>query len=590
MAKGVAGSYTLTGDSGSMARISYEETYDIAGNFSTLPIKLEVASSWYSGVTYYMDGTISIDGNAIVTMKSSAGSHGAYLPAKNTYVNVTGSPYASGNIVHNTDGSREVTISIDIRGYTTSGGAGSGWHISDTRKVTLTAIPRASTIGATDANIGSVSMIAVNKKREAYTHSIQYKFGELSGYITAAGGISGSEVKFGGVSVAFSVPESFYTQIPNSKTGQCILTIRTYSGSVQIGDEQTCTFLAMAAESVCSPSVVGTVVDSNAATKTLTGNENTLVRFYSTALCTISAAAKNSASITLLQINGVTPTDGQVSIPSVETGIFVFTAIDSRGYSTSVVVELDMVQYILLTNNASAARTDPTSGNAVLTIKGDFFNGSFGAAGNVLSVSYTVDGGNAVSVTPTIDGNKYTASVNLSGLDYQSEHEIIVTAVDSLASTSKKVKIYRGIPILDWGESDVNFNVPIKINKSPLIDIIYPVGSIYMSVNNVSPQSFLGGIWERIQDRFLLAAGSAYSPGTTGGEASHTLTVNEMPSHAHNYGTWRNCSKVSGTSNKMVEASAAVVDNVPGTMAAGGGAAHNNMPPYLAVYVWKRTS
>ena len=113
-----------------------------------------------------------------------------------------------------------------------------------------------------------------------------------------------------------------------------------------------------------------------------------------------------------------------------------------------------------------------------------------------------------------------------------------------------------------------------------LLNLVYPVGSIYMSVNNVSPQSFLGGTWARIQDRFLLAAGSSYAAGATGGEASHTLTVSEMPSH---------CSKVSGANNKMVEASTDVLDNVPGTMAAGGGAAHNNMPPYLAVYMWKRT-
>ena len=62
---------------------------------------------------------------------------------------------------------------------------------------------------------------------------------------------------------------------------------------------------------------------------------------------------------------------------------------------------------------------------------------------------------------------------------------------------------------------------------------IYPIGSIYMSINETNPSELFGGEWEQIQDRFLLASGSTYSAGATGGEATHTLTENEMPSHTH---------------------------------------------------------
>lgn len=71
------------------------------------------------------------------------------------------------------------------------------------------------------------------------------------------------------------------------------------------------------------------------------------------------------------------------------------------------------------------------------------------------------------------------------------------------------------------------------LNIKDIINIVYPVGSIYMSVNSTSPASLFGGTWERIKDRFLLAAGDTYSAGSTGGEAQHTLTVDEMPSHYH---------------------------------------------------------
>lgn len=87
--------------------------------------------------------------------------------------------------------------------------------------------------------------------------------------------------------------------------------------------------------------------------------------------------------------------------------------------------------------------------------------------------------------------------------------------------------------------------------KLLMLDTIYPVGSIYMSVNNVSPSTLFGGTWEAIQDRFLLAAGESYSGGTTGGSAkhtpsgtlsggavgNHTLTVAETPAHTHTRGT-----------------------------------------------------
>lgn len=72
-----------------------------------------------------------------------------------------------------------------------------------------------------------------------------------------------------------------------------------------------------------------------------------------------------------------------------------------------------------------------------------------------------------------------------------------------------------------------------KIAGGGLIDSIYPVGSIYMSVNSTNPQTLFGGTWQRIQGRFLFAADSKHAAGSTGGEETHQLTVDEMPSHTH---------------------------------------------------------
>lgn len=129
--------------------------------------------------------------------------------------------------------------------------------------------------------------------------------------------------------------------------------------------------------------------------------------------------------------------------------------------------------------------------------------------------------------------------------------------------------------------------------RNPSLDMIYPIGSIYINVNNVNPGNLIGGTWERIQDTFLLAAGSTYAGGSTGGEAEHTLTVDEMPSHRHHILTNNddfNNSSGGGNYGTTHDGTTAWYATTWYTENEGGGQAHNNMPPFLAVYVWKRTA
>lgn len=120
-----------------------------------------------------------------------------------------------------------------------------------------------------------------------------------------------------------------------------------------------------------------------------------------------------------------------------------------------------------------------------------------------------------------------------------------------------------------------------------IFDLIYPVGSVYISVNPVSPADLFGGTWKQIQDTFLLAAGMNYEAGTTGGEAEHTLTIEEMPSHNHGINGAGRAGTDSGDFGS-VQLSSVWAANYSAEV--GGGGAHNNMPPYLAVYMWQRTA
>lgn len=368
-------------------------------------------------------------------------------------------------VVHDSDGTfLNKAVSCGVLIDTTFSSSGYIGTVTADGIMTLATIPRASTIGATDANIGATSMIAVTRKSSAYTHSIQYVFGPLSGYVTSSGVVSTTEPKFTNTSIAFTVPTSFYEQIPNSKAGTCTLIIRTYSGTTQIGDAQACTFTATASESNCKPTVSGTVVDSNDTTKALTGDASKLVRYYSTALCTIEATAKNSATISSKAIGGATVSGYNRSIPNVENGSVAFSATDSRGYSSSATVNAKMVSYVKLTNNSTGTRTDPTSGNATLNLKGNYYNGSFGAVNNTLEIKYRIAGGEYISVTPTISSNTYSASIHLTGLDYTQAYNYEVVVSDKLASVSNPVTIGKGVPVFDWGETDMNIHVPMRMD------------------------------------------------------------------------------------------------------------------------------
>ena len=107
-----------------------------------------------------------------------------------------------------------------------------------------------------------------------------------------------------------------------------------------------------------------------------------------------------------------------------------------------------------------------------------------------------------------------------------------------------------------------------------------------MSINDTDPAVLFGGKWEKIEDRFLLSAGSSYTAGETGGSATHTLSVNEMPKHKHNLGY-----RIGGGSGSTWYIDGGTVDSWCGDDAVsstGESQPHNNMPPYLTVYMWKR--
>ena len=188
-----------------------------------------------------------------------------------------------------------------------------------------------------------------------------------------------------------------------------------------------------------------------------------------------------------------------------------------------------------------------------------------------------------------------TLTGNLTG-QYLTGTWLQTTRATDLGSTPSKVAVLDGSGWV-YSRTLAELKGDIGVDTATLVDLFYPIGSIYMSTDTTNPQSrFTGTYWLPIYNRFLLGAGDTYKAGTMGGEATHTLTRSEIPSHYHDeylgndggpdsapsgYSGWPNGAY---TSDKTWWATGSK------TSPAGGDGAHNNMPPYLAVYMWRRVT
>lgn len=136
-------------------------------------------------------------------------------------------------------------------------------------------------------------------------------------------------------------------------------------------------------------------------------------------------------------------------------------------------------------------------------------------------------------------------------------------------------------------------NKPSIPTNTSIIDLIYPVGSYYWNSNSTSPATLFGvGTWTQITNQFVFAAGGDYASGDIGGEATHTLTIQEMPSHDHRCIMDQSFYAYGGPMESNEGPASGHGYAYPFyysfTGTKGGGKAHNNMPPYIVAYCWRR--
>ena len=600
-------SYSLNyGDWVNTITINYTISYNQVSNQTTVTFsdmswayfgKAGWGTSASSTITVTAADNTSATGSTSASMSSSTdGSVKTYTAAPNPpSITVTHS---------NAIGAKSVNIGISSKIFVNPRSNGTSQETikgsSSTTAASGTYAP-ASSVTCSTADIGSAPTIQISRNSTSFTHTLTYEFGSLSG--TIATKTSDTTI------TSWKFPTSFYEQIPNAKSGTGTITCNTYSGDTLLGTK-TCSFTATTNESLCKPTLSPKVEDSNSEAVALTGNANTFIRYISDAAITSGAAARNSATLKSIKVTcgsqSITTSTG--TIQKVDSGTFTFTATDSRGYSTTQTIEKTLINYINPTCNLNISNPT-TDGNLSFTITGNYFNSGFGAVNNTLSVSYKYKAGSGnysdnIEVTNiTLNNNTYTATISLTGLDYKETYTFQAFTIDKIKSANSAEKVIKTTPVFSWSNSDFEFNVPVKFSGKTLLDVVYPVGAIYMSVSEISPATLFGGTWERIENRFLLAAGSSYTAGNTGGEATHTLTANEIPSHTHALRantSWGNSETLAPWAQYFgsnilydIGASGGTITSsyyYDVTQTAGGSGSHNNMPPYLVVYMWKRTA
>lgn len=436
-----------------------ETSYSIDANTSNVHYKVYCQSSGSGSINATHAEYVSINGSEVRNWSGNV-----YAKSPNAYIGICEGDLTG--IGHNSDGTKSIPFYAKI--------AASSYGVFAEMSGTfyLTTIPRASTVTCTSGNIGESVTITINKASSNFTHTLTYSFGSLSGTIAT---------KTANASVGFTIPTTFYAQIPNAKSGVCTITCQTFNGNTSMGTK-TCTFTATASEAACQPTLSVSIADVNSATTALTGDSSKLVMNLSTARVSITTTAKNSATISTKVVNGITVSGTSVDIANVTSSSFTITVTDSRGYSNTLTMTPTVVNYIPLTINAVLSRNNPTDNKVNLSYTGNYFNASFGSVTNTLTMkwyyrekgasSWTTGG----TLSPTKSGNTYSNGSTATSLgslfNYQKQYEIKLEIKDKATTLEPIYQISQGLPVFNWGADFFNVNGTLTANNVFDIEVV----------------------------------------------------------------------------------------------------------------------
>lgn len=632
---GKSGTFNIyTNNTSISGYVKWQETYDnstyATTNKTTVTLtaylhrtNIYSGTTWFDGFSvtrtaYFGSETVS---NTSVQSMSIAGSSSNGTPTSGGGA-FTQVYTASKEITHDSDGGKSITVGFAMSNNV-GGVAGDSFTVGKTTStISLTTVPRATTptLSATSITMGTGITVTMNPASSSFKHKLRYDFGSVSG---SANGFSiGAEFTAqGNTSATFTPPTSLGNQIPSAMSGTGTLICYTYaSDGTHIGTKTVGITLNVPAY---TPTISGiTMTGNNLLSSTYVQGKSTVT--VSATLGTSYGASTKSVSAV---IDGKTYTTLPFTTSALSSGdkSVAITFTDTRNKSVTVTSSAIKVYEYFSPNITGFSLTRQSDGTTVIaTVQGTIAavnnkNAKTiqvtlnGVTNTITSSSYTINGTTTFTGVPTDSTFTATASFKDSYVTIQKQATLPTVAVTMDFHHSGNGiamgKVAESGDLLDvaWNQrvrKNLTIDGSLTVAGKTLLNWIYPVGSIYMSVNATSPATLFGGTWVQLKDRFLLGVGDTYTNGATGGAATHTLSVAEMPTHGNHLYTSTSWIGQGDASGKYLNTDANMStfgsygrgwnlssnEAYPAGHTTGGGGAHNNMPPYLAVYMWKRTA
>lgn len=370
-------------------------------------------------------------------------------------------------VPHNADGTKNLNISF-VLDFGIVGG-----EVRYSTTVELDPIDRLSTITASNGVIGSKQVsITITTPVAGRAHKLTYTFGNLKGNIAT---------NTTSTSLKWTLPSSFYNQMPEEKSKTGTITLSYILGSTTY--TATCNFIASVDPDICGPLITPTVINISDSHVALTGSRDILIRYESMVEYAVGATAQNGAYLVSQSITCGSKTISDMAqgvIDDVPDGTFVFRAVDSRGYASEKTLTKTVIDYIKPTCNQEVKTelVDETKTKVYIKIYGSIFDDSFGAVENTMTIQIRHTDDNGVwsewsslpdFVGDNINDNTYLIELSGGDFDYNKNYLVQSRIIDKLYTVESSTYSIRVKPVFDWGKEDFNLNVPFHMNNQTII-------------------------------------------------------------------------------------------------------------------------
>lgn len=464
----LSGSVSTNNYDGRYYTLSWSATQSIANNQSTISWTLSCAGgdSWYAERTLY----------AVIA--------GVVVANKTDRVQRYGGNISSGSFVVNHDaaGNFGFTASIQAAVYY------SAVNCTGSASFGLDTIPRQATLTyAPDFHDESNPIISYSNPAGTAVTSLQ----ACISFVGDKDDIAYRDIDKTGSTYMFALSDAERdvlrknTLSSNSRT--VIFYVRTLIGGVYYHSVAPRTFTVIN----CAPTLSPIVEDLGSASYVLTQNRDKLIRYFNYPQATFNAVAKKGASIVSRTVTcgsqTLTASGDYTQFNNVDSNVFTFTIRDNRGNTATETISKDMVDYITPSCYIGINKdlNPDNTASITLNIAGDYYQGSFGAVDNTLTVEYryknktaeypTDEYGNEIwnTVEASVSGITYAATTIIENIDYKDTYTIQTRVKDKIytGGVAAKDEIVKIVPTFDWGENDFNFNVPVHSKGGFTYDI-----------------------------------------------------------------------------------------------------------------------